>query len=210
MKFKIINFLFFFSIFLCGTGCIFSSSHSFREGDFLFQVLEGESLDDAITEVTAVDGHRSFTHCAMIVCLSDSMMVIEAIGDSVQVISIDKFYSRSGGADNVVRMRLKREYRSYIHGATSFALSLRGQPYDDEYLPDNGKWYCSELLAVAFNTSAGKEIFSFHPMTFKDPETGGFHPMWVEHYSRLGIAIPEGVEGNNPNDLAYSGVLIPE
>jgi len=45
-------------------------------------------------------------------------------------------------------------------------------------------------------------------MTFKDIETNDFHPGWIEHYDKLGIEIPEGLPGCNPNGMAASENLI--
>ena len=45
--------------------------------------------------------------------------------------------------------RLKRKYRKYIP-ENHFSLQQVGVPYDDEYLYDNGKYYCSELIYDAF------------------------------------------------------------
>jgi hypothetical protein len=46
-------------------------------------------------------------------------------------------------------------------------------------------------------------------MTFKDPETGKFLPGWIKHYQKLGIPVPEGEPGCNPNGLASSDKLKP-
>ena len=44
-------------------------------------------------------------------------------------------------------------------------------------------------------------------MTFKDPLTGLFHDGWIEHYKNLGIEIPEGQPGCNPNDMSKNKKL---
>lgn len=41
-------------------------------------------------------------------------------------------------------------------------------------------------------------------MTFKNPETKEFDEFWVQYYIDLGIEIPEGVLGCNPNDMSKS------
>lgn len=214
MKLRSLNLLLLSAVVVLCSGCNGGrrERRNFAEGDFLFQVLNGEALDSAITEVTAVSGKPSFAHCAMVIKVADSLAIIEAIGDSVQVTSFAEFYARSGDSCNVVAKRLKREYRKYIPSAVSFAMSKRGQLYDIEYLPNNGKWYCSELLAEAFNEAArgsGRDakLFPFHPMTFKNPDTGTFPQTWIDYYADLGIPIPEGELGNNPNDLAGSDLF---
>lgn len=126
----------------------------------------------------------------------DSLAVVEAFGDSVQVTPLATFYARSAEG-GVVAMRLKRKYRPLIPAAVAFALSQREVPYDHAYMLDNGRWYCSELLTEAFPLG----LFPYQPMTFKDPGTGAFLPAWEAHYAQLGIPIPEGALGNNPNSL---------
>jgi len=46
-----------------------------------------------------------------------------------------------------------------------------------------------------------------NPMTFKDPKTGNFYPTWVEYYQKMGLEVPEGMPGCNPNGLAASEKL---
>ena len=41
-------------------------------------------------------------------------------------------------------------------------------------------------------------------MTFKNPQTGEFLAGWVDHYKKLGIPVPEGEPGCNPNGMAAS------
>ncbi len=45
-------------------------------------------------------------------------------------------------------------------------------------------------------------------MTFKGPD-GDIVPYWAAHYDSLGVAVPEGVPGTNPNDLSRSPLLVP-
>jgi hypothetical protein len=41
-------------------------------------------------------------------------------------------------------------------------------------------------------------------MTFKDPSTGKTFPAWVDYYSELHTAIPEGQPGCNPGGISSS------
>ena len=50
-------------------------------------------------------------------------------------------------------------------------------------------------------------LFELNPMTFIDPATGEFDKTWIAHYRKLGIPIPEGEPGCNPNGLAASDKL---
>ena len=81
-----------------------------------------------------------------------------------------------------------------------------GLPYDNAFLPDNGALYCSELIYMVYLSRQGKPLFSTKPMNWRD--AGGNLPdYWVEHFRKLGMSVPEGVEGTNPADLARSSVL---
>ncbi|MBN2615024.1 MAG: hypothetical protein JXR71_04960 [Bacteroidales bacterium] len=179
-----------------------------QQGDILFQNLQCGPLCDAIEAVTqGVDG-KSFSHCALVVSVNDTLKVVEAIGSKVQVHSLNTFFARSGDTGvirNITVERLKKSYRSLIPAAQAFALQQVGQPYDDDFILNNGKWYCSELIYAAFKyADQGKEFFPLAPMTFKDPKTHQFFPAWVEYYHQLGEPIPEGKPGTNPGLISRS------
>ena len=43
-------------------------------------------------------------------------------------------------------------------------------------------------------------------MNWRDAD-GNMPDYWVEHFRKLGMPVPEGVEGTNPADLARCAVL---
>lgn len=184
-----------------------------QPGDILFQDLDCGPLCNAIESVTEGVGGRDFSHCAMVVRVNDSLKVVEAIGDRVQINSLEKFFARSGDLDtvkNIVSARLKPEYRNLIPAAAGFSLNQAGKPYDEEFVLDNGSWYCSELLYEAFRSAnGGNPVFSLEPMTYKNPATGEFDAAWVEYYKKLNKPIPEGKPGINPGLISrYPGLEI--
>ena len=177
-----------------------------QEGDILFQDLDCGALCDAIEAVTeGVDG-MDFSHCAMVVKINDTLKVVEAIGNSVQINSITDFYNRSGNnSETVVVGRVKPSHRQLIEKAAAFSLEQLGSEYDDAFHLNNGKWYCSELIFESFRQAdGGQDFFELRPMTFKDPNTGEFFPAWIEYYSELGVEIPEGEAGLNPGSISRS------
>lgn len=180
---------------------------SLQKGDIIFQKLDCGPLCGAIKKVTeGVDGH-DFAHCAMLVSTGDSAKVIEAIGSDVRLTPLQQFLHRDAG-DTVVVGRLKQPYHKLIDSAVVYAQEQLGQPYDDDFLPDNGKWYCSELLYASFKYANGyKPVFKLEPMTFKDPDTGQYMKVWVDYYKKLGEPIPEGVPGLNPGGISRSPKL---
>jgi hypothetical protein len=177
-------------------------------GDLLFQNLNCGALCDAIeTVTTGVDG-KSFSHCAIVVKQNDTLKVVEAIGGNVQINSLHNFFKRSGDTDNIKNItigRVKQMGAISTANAASYAIKQVGQPYDDEFIMNNGKWYCSELLYEAFkNANNQKEVFLLAPMTFKDPKTKAFFPAWIDYYKALNKPIPEGELGLNPGGISRS------
>ena len=186
-------------------------SSSLKEGDLLFQDLNCGPLCDAIETVTqGVDG-KKFSHCAMVVKQNDSLKVVEAIGGKVQINSLYNFFKRSEDTltiKNITIARTNKLNAESLRQASDFALKQVGQPYDDAFILNNGKWYCSELVYEAFKTAnQQKEFFLLAPMTFKDPKTKNFFPAWVDYYKELHQPIPEGALGINPGSISRSDKL---
>jgi hypothetical protein len=175
-----------------------------RSGDVLFQDLDCGPLCDAIETVTEGIGGHDFSHAGMIVRLGDSLAVIEAIGSDVHLTSLRDFHARSS---KVWHGSVQPIHRTLAGRAADSALAMLGVPYDDAFLPDNGKLYCTELIALAFERANGSRVFEQRPMTFKDPRTGTFFPAWEAYYTALGMPIPEGVEGCNPGGLSRSALF---
>jgi len=182
-----------------------------QAGDLLFQNLDCGQLCDAIETVTeGVDG-KDFSHCAMVVNINDTLKVIEAIGHKVQVNSLQNFFARSGDTaeiKNIAVGRVKHQYENLISKATGNAKQLIGQPYDDAFLLNNQKLYCSELLYEVFKEANNKNnFFVLEPMTFKNPKTNAFFPAWVTYYKQLNKEIPEGQAGINPGLISRSNKI---
>lgn len=89
---------------------------------------------------------------------------------------------------------------------TASLQAFRGQSYDDFFLPDNGRMYCSELVYECFYDTAGNRLFEARPMNFRAAD-GTMPSYWTQYFDSLGVAIPEGVAGTNPTDMFYSPLL---
>lgn len=189
-----------------------NEKNKLQEGDLLFQDLNCGDLCNAIEAVTDGVNGKNFSHCAIIVKINDSLKVIEAIGDKVQASTITNFFARSGDTNiikNITVARINDTDEKLIPQATSFIKKQINQPYDDEFILNNGKWYCSELLFEAFkNANNNKEYFNLNPMTFKDPKTKQFFSAWVDYYKSLNKEIPEGKLGLNPGSISLSKKLV--
>jgi len=182
-----------------------------KEGDLLFQDLDCGPMCDAIEAVTQGVNGRNFSHCALVVRIDDTLRVVEAVGAGVRIHSIRTFLARSGDTSapiHTVLGRLKPHYQNLIPGAVAFALEQVGAPYDRAFLPNNGSWYCSELIYEAFKqANQNQPLFPLEPMTFKASHTDDFFPVWISYYNELGQEIPEGIPGINPGSLSRSDKL---
>jgi hypothetical protein len=182
-----------------------------QEGDLLFQDLNCGELCDAIEAVTEGVNGKDFSHCAMVVKIHDTLQVVEAIGDKVQVTSLRNFFARSGDTttiQNITVGRVLEKYHPLVAKAALKAKSHIGEPYDDVFLMNNNSWYCSELLYESFKeANDSKDFFELNPMTFKDPKTNAFFPAWVDYYQQLKQDIPEGKPGINPGVISRSGKI---
>ena len=197
------------------SGCSLSPNNSsspktetLQEGDLLFQDLNCGELCDAIEAVTEGVNGKDFSHCAMVVKINDTLQVVEAIGDKVQVTSLRNFFARSGDTttiQNIAVGRVLEKYHFIVARAAMKAKAHIGEPYDDVFLMNNNSWYCSELLYDAFKeANNSNDFFELNPMTFKDPKTNDFFPAWVDYYQQLKTDIPEGKPGINPGLISRS------
>lgn len=178
-----------------------------KDGDLIFQDMDCGPLCDAIEAVTEGYGGQDFSHMGMVYHRNDSLYIIEAAGSAVRLTTLEKF-SKNTGKDMPV-FRLKDKYRKLIPSAIGFSLKQLGVPYDDEYVYDNGSYYCSELIYDAFKAAnGGKPFFELFPMTYKQPGTDEFFPAWLEYYQSIGKPIPEGLPGCNPGGMSTSDKIV--
>jgi len=190
-------------------------------GDILFQDLDSSPLCDAIELVTPGFKNGNFSHIGIVVetldvlyinpdkiCNKDNpenyLRVLEAIPEKVTTTRIDTFLMRSSDNNNnpkVIVGRLKNEYKNTIPKAIEFANKQIGVDYDDVFILDNNKYYCSELIYEAFLKDS---IFRLNPMTFLDPKSGDTLQTWIDYYSELGVEIPQNKLGVNPGIMSLS------
>lgn len=183
---------------------LLTSCHGSRRlmtGDLLF--VEGAptgALDRAIMGSTG-----AMVHVGIIEVSGDSVYVIDAapktgVARRPLEVFLDDQRDEAGLLPTLCLMRLKdnRDAAAFV----AQAKSLCGAEYDFTFLPGNGQYYCSELVYECYQRD-GQPLFEATPMNFKNA-TGEFDPYWVEHFERLGIPIPQGVLGTNPDEMSYS------
>ena len=174
-----------------------------KDGDLLFQDMDCGPLCDAIEAVTQGYNGQDFSHMGLVYHRNDTTYIIEAAGKAVRLSTLESF-SKNTKKPMVVG-RLKKQFTKIIPTAINFSLLQIGTPYDDEYVYDNGSYYCSELIYDAFkNANKGNPLFELQPMTYVKPGTEEFFPAWVEYYSAIGKVIPEGECGCNPGGMSMS------
>lgn len=191
-------------IFFFGVTSVFAQNKvTLEDGDFLFQDMDCGPLCDAIEAVTEGYNGNDFSHMGMVYHKNDTIYIIEAAGKAVRLMTLEKFSKNTKKPMPVGR--LKKQYKKLIPNAISFSLKQLGVSYDDEYVYDNGSYYCSELIYDAFKSAnKNKPFFELFPMTYKQPGTNDFFPAWVEYYKEIGKEIPEGLPGCNPGGMSTS------
>lgn len=190
-------FLLFISLSVC------AQKVDLQDGDLIFQDMDCGPLCDAIEAVTEGYNGNDFSHMGMVYHKNDTLYVIEAAGNAVRLTTLEKF--KKNTVKPMYVGRLKKQYNNLIPSAISFSLQQIGVPYDDEYVYDNGSYYCSELIYDAFLfANLGKPFFKLYPMTYKQPNTNEFFPAWIDYYKSIGATIPEGLPGCNPGGISVS------
>lgn len=181
----------------------FAQKVKLQDGDLIFQDMDCGPLCDAIEAVTEGYKGHDFSHMGLVCHRNDTIYIIEAAGNAVRLNTLEKFSQNTKKPMYVGR--LKKQYHQLIEPAIAFSLKQLGVPYDDEYVYDNGLYYCSELIYDAFMfANGGKPFFTLYPMTYKKPGTNEFFPAWVEYYKAINKPIPEGKPGCNPGGMSTS------
>lgn len=176
-----------------------------QSGDLLFREKSSENISEAIDKVTQTSGATHFSHVGLVEATSTGVMVLHASPKGgTCIVSLEEFLHPQGDSVRVIAYRLKDEEQKTIPAAIQKAHSMLGKPYNFSYILSDTAHYCSEFVYLSF---AADSVFTLEPMTFKDPKTGNFPAAWIEYYQKLGIEIPEGQPGCNPNGLAASGRL---
>ncbi|MBN2667715.1 MAG: hypothetical protein JXR60_00685 [Bacteroidales bacterium] len=182
-----------------------------KEGDLLFQDLDCGELCNAIKTVTYGVDSAEFSHIGLVYKINERWMVLEAISEGVVWTPLYDFFKRSVDSQNRPKIwvgRVQAPSDTLIAKVKSIIPQYLGQAYDDAFLMDNGKYYCSELIYELFKkANHGKEVFNLEPMTFKHPHTHDFLPVWKDYYHHLKMEIPEGEAGINPAGISRSDIV---
>lgn len=192
-----------------------NSGSSPMTGDLVFvgipadYSLESDSMAGAISEATGEGQELNIIHVAIAEVQNDSIWIIDAtIKHGVDRHPLDTFLTdftlRDGSYPVFKVMRLKddRLAGTFVENAKQYL----GQPYDSAFLPDNGAMYCSELVRESYVNPDGSYVFSEAPMNFKDSE-GNMPVYWEQLFALLGMPVPQGINGTNPQQMSKEPVL---
>jgi hypothetical protein len=177
-----------------------------KSGDILFRGALSSNLSEAINDVTQTEKSTNYTHIGICDVVDGKVLVYHSdLGKGVVKEPLELFMSSEESVNyNVDLYRIKNIESKQIERAISMAKSLIGEPYNTTYILEDKGYYCSEYIYALYKKDS---VFKLEPMRFKNPEKNTFHKGWVEHYKNLGIPIPEGKLGCNPNGMASSNTL---
>lgn len=187
-----------------------------QTGDLIFvgipmdySLSDSASVEQSIVDATGSTDSVNYIHVAIVETGADTTFVIDAtIKRGVARYPIDSFFVdfrlKDGSFPQFDVMRLKdnAEASSFVKRAKEYV----GRKYDMCFLPDNDEQYCSELVRNAYVSSNNTYLFAEGPMNFKNAD-GEFPVYWTELFGILGMPIPQGVMGTNPNDMSRDAGL---
>jgi len=166
-------------------------------GDLLF-FRDTEGMGAAVKESTG-----QYTHVAIVESVGDTVWIIDATPQNG--VSRRPYLRSFKDTPDVYRL----EDRSDVDSALIRARSFIGLPYDNAFLPDNGAFYCSELVYECFlsdDSQENRHLFEAKPMNWRNAD-GELPKYWVKHFKKLKMPVPEGVLGTNPTELSHSPLL---
>ena len=185
-------------------------------GDLLFVGIPMDYMEDnmaqAIVDATSSGDSINFIHTAILeVDKEGAIWVIDAtLAYGVDRHPLDtllkQFTLHRGNAKatfEVMRLADDKHVLSYVEKAKT----LLGEPYDQSFLAENGKHYCTELVYDAYVDADGHHLFETVPMNFKNAE-GEMPAYWTWLFGELGEPIPQGEPGTNPQQLHASPLLV--
>lgn len=172
----------------------------------MFRGAINSGLSEAINDVTQTSKLTNYTHIGVCKVENGNVVVYHSdLGKGVVKEPLEQFINAEDSIDYQVDLyRIKNITSKQIQNVLSAAQKLVGNSYNITYILEDEGYYCSEYIYEIFKADS---IFALEPMTFKNSETDTFHNGWIEHYENLGIAIPEGKLGCNPNGMANSNTI---
>ena len=205
--------LFLFAAFLLALGCR-NGNDRLRNGDLIFVGLpagynaQTGSMDAAISSATGEEGAVNLIHVAIAEVKADTVWIIDAtIAHGVDRHPLDTFLSDfSLGDGSYPEFIVKRIKGIDADAAVERAKTFCGRGYDVRFLAGNEEMYCSELVQACYLDADGKPVFQSEPMNWLAPD-GSMPPYWEWLFGQLGMEVPQGLPGTNPQMMSESSLL---
>lgn len=176
-----------------------------QKGDLLFVTAGQSGLSAAIDDATGKQGAPSFDHVALVASSPQGWEVLHADEKGSRRQTLDQFREDARGKQRqIVVYRLRAPPRNAITDAVTTARTMLGKPYNTTYVLNDDSYYCSDFIERAFRAH---HVFALQPMNFRNPQTGEISQHWVDLYRGMGLDVPQGLPGTNPNDMAAATVL---
>lgn len=176
-----------------------------HEGDLLFVSAGRSGLSAAIDDATGRQGTPSFDHVALVASAPQGWEVLHADEKGSRRQSLSAFRQDAQAKQRqIVVYRLRAPQQAAIKDAVATARTMLGKPYNTSYVLNEDSYYCSDFIERAFRRH---HVFALQPMNFRNPQTGEISAHWVELYRGMGLDVPQGLPGTNPNDMAAATVL---
>jgi hypothetical protein len=102
----------------------------------------------------------------------------------------------------VKRLRDNRDAARYVENAKRFL----GRSYNTTFLPNDTSLYCTELVHESYIAADGRPLFEEAPMNWRNAD-GELPEYWVWLFGQLGMDVPEGLPGTNPQTMSEAPVL---
>ena len=186
-----------------------------QNGDLVFVGLpldydvDAASMDSAISSATGQEGGMNLIHVAIAEVKADSVWIIDAtIAHGVDRHPLDTFLRDFTLADGTYpEFIVKRVKGVDTDAAVERAKTYCGRAYDLRFLEGNEELYCSELVQESYLDASGRRIFESEAMNFQAPD-GTMPPYWEWLFGKLGMEVPQGLPGTNPQKMAEADCLV--
>lgn len=174
-----------------------------HKGDLVFVVGGDSDFSQAITTATAVTDMMAFDHVGIIDVDSTGVRVVEASPRYGVTVTPWIDFKAFSPRFMVVDMSGTVDASAAVERAKAYV----GRPYDWAYGCGSDSIYCSELVQIAYLDTEDNHIFMSRPMNFLD-ERGELPEFWSQLFENLGLPVPQGAPGTNPNDMARDAIRL--
>lgn len=206
--------VFILAVLLLAMGCG-NGNARLQNGDLIFVGLpygydaETGSMDAAISSATGEEGGLNLIHVAIAEVKGDSTWIIDAtIRHGVDRHPLDTFLRDFTLPDgSYPEFIVKRVKGINANAVVERAKTYCGRGYDVRFLPDNEELYCSELVQVSYLDAKGEPVFQSEPMNWLAPD-GTMPAYWEWLFGQLGMEVPQGLPGTNPQRMSQAEVLV--